>query len=53
MGRATAYAMCAILINAIICAIWAARVDTYILAHAVLTAALVMAMMKDDEKRQR
>ena len=43
MGKITAFG--AILINAVICSIWAQHADTFILSSAVLVAALVVALV--------
>ena len=52
MGKIVAFG--AILVNAVICAAWAAHVDTFIISNAVLVAALAAALgNEDDEKRQR
>ena len=52
MGKVIAFG--AILVNAVICGAWAARVDTFIISNAVLAAALVVALgNEEDEKRQR
>ena len=42
MGTMMAFA--AFLLNTVMCAAWAARVDTFIISNAVLMAALVMTM---------
>ena len=52
MGKVIAFG--AILVNAVMCAMWASRVDTFIISNAVLAAALVAALEnEEDEKRQR
>lgn len=52
MGKVIAFG--AILVNAVMCAAWASRVDTFIVSNAVLAAALVAALgNEEDEKRQR
>ena len=51
MGKVIAFG--AILVNCVMCAAWAAQVDTFIISNAVLAAALVATVMKEDEKRQR
>ena len=44
----------ALLLNMVMCASWAAQVDTFIISNAVLLAALVLAVSNDEnEKRQR
>lgn len=42
MGKIVA--VWALILNAVICAAWAARVDTFIISNAVLAAALVMTL---------
>ena len=43
MGKIVAFG--ALLMNAVICAAWAAQADTFIISNAVLAAALVAALV--------
>ena len=47
MARRVAFA--ALLVNAALCAGWAERVDTVITSTAILTAALIVALKREDE----
>ena len=44
----TRIAFAALLINAILCAGWAERVDTFLITTAILTAALIVALRNED-----